>query len=460
MNCKFCNGELPEGVTLCPNCGKDAAEEVAEETVADAAQETTEVTAAETAEVTAQEMIEEEAPKKAAPWKLVLMIAAAVVLVAVLVGAVLYGMGVFDKEAQASYSATQQEAINGRDVVVATVGDVELTNSELQIYYWQSVDEFYNYYGYYMDVAQLGLDPNKPLDTQYYDEEAGITWQQYFLDMALSTWSRYAALKMAGQEAGFALSADIQAYMETIPAQLESMATSNGYASAEEMLNQDMNYASNVDGYLDYVHTNLYTGQYLESMEAALIPTLEEIEAYYAANTETLNAQGIVKDGSVTVDVRHILLCPKDGTENEDGTVTYTDDQWEACRVEAQKLLDQWLAEGTEEGFAALAAEYTEDPGSMATGGLYSDVYEGQMVPEFNDWCFDASRKYGDSGLVKTTYGYHLMFFVSSQEIWIQNVENTIVSQRSLEMVESAVAKWPMKANYKKIVIGESAAEE
>ena len=34
------------------------------------------------------------------------------------------------------------------------------------------------------------------------------------------------------------------------------------------------------------------------------------------------------------------------------------------------------------------------------------------MVAEFDAWIFDANRKYGDYGLVKTTYGYHLMFFV------------------------------------------------
>ena len=33
------------------------------------------------------------------------------------------------------------------------------------------------------------------------------------------------------------------------------------------------------------------------------------------------------------------------------------------------------------------------------------------MVTEFNDWCFDASRTAGDTGIVETTYGYHVMYF-------------------------------------------------
>ena len=36
------------------------------------------------------------------------------------------------------------------------------------------------------------------------------------------------------------------------------------------------------------------------------------------------------------------------------------------------------------------------------------------MVAAFNDWCFDSSRKPGDTGIVETTYGYHVMYFVGT----------------------------------------------
>ncbi len=40
------------------------------------------------------------------------------------------------------------------------------------------------------------------------------------------------------------------------------------------------------------------------------------------------------------------------------------------------------------------------------------------MVEPFEDWCFDETRAAGDYGLVKTTYGYHIMYYVSSTPIW------------------------------------------
>jgi hypothetical protein len=37
------------------------------------------------------------------------------------------------------------------------------------------------------------------------------------------------------------------------------------------------------------------------------------------------------------------------------------------------------------------------------------------MVAEFENWCFDESRKPGDTGIVQTTYGYHVMYFVEEE---------------------------------------------
>lgn len=57
--------------------------------------------------------------------------------------------------------------------------------------------------------------------------------------------------------------------------------------------------------------------------------------------------------------------------------------------------------------FAALAIQFSEDPGSGAKGGDLGWFTEGQMVPEFNDACFNG--KVGDLTTVLTQFGAHLI---------------------------------------------------
>ena len=39
-----------------------------------------------------------------------------------------------------------------------------------------------------------------------------------------------------------------------------------------------------------------------------------------------------------------------------------------------------------------------------------------RIADAFNDWIFDSSRKAGDVGIVETTYGCHLIYFVGPGE--------------------------------------------
>ena len=119
------------------------------------------------------------------------------------------------------------------------------------------------------------------------------------------------------------------------------------------------------------------------------------------------------KNAQTTVNVRHILLSSSDySTEDE-------------AYAAGQKLLQQINeAEDPKAEFIKLVPEYSSDPGSKSNGGLYENVIPGAMVTEFNDWCFDSERKVGDTGLVLTDYGYHIMYLDGRGEaLWYYNCE-------------------------------------
>lgn len=157
--------------------------------------------------------------------------------------------------------------------------------------------------------------------------------------------------------------------------------------------------------------------------DMTVIPNETETTNEDGTTTKTVTGYYVVMfDGATDntfplVNVRHILVPYEGGTTSESGQKTYTDEEKAAAKTKAEELLAQFTSgEATEDAFAALAKENSTDGGSKENGGLYEDVYPGQMVRNFNDWCFDESRKPGDTGIVESDYGVHVMYFVGDSE--------------------------------------------
>ena len=111
-----------------------------------------------------------------------------------------------------------------------------------------------------------------------------------------------------------------------------------------------------------------------------------------------------------TVTARHILFSTIDQSTNNE----LSEEEIAKKKTEAEDVLKKFNeGDKSEDSFAALANEYTEDT-DTSNGGLYEHIYPGQMVTEFNDWCFNANRKPGDVEIVKTQFGYHIIYFVAN----------------------------------------------
>ena len=147
------------------------------------------------------------------------------------------------------------------------------------------------------------------------------------------------------------------------------------------------------------------------------------------------------------VNVRHILVKFEGGTtDSTTNTTTYSDEEKEAAKKEAEDILDEWMSgDATEDSFAALANEKSDD-GDGTTGGLYENVYPGQMVSSFNDWCFDSSRKSGNTGIIESEYGYHVMYFVGQSDTTYRDyqIENELRSADAQEWYNATVEAVPM----------------
>ena len=132
--------------------------------------------------------------------------------------------------------------------------------------------------------------------------------------------------------------------------------------------------------------------------------------------------------------VRHILIQFEGGkTDDKTGETTYTDAEKAAAEKKAKDILAEYKngEKQDAEAFGALAKKYSKDTGSASNGGLYEDICPGQMVKNFEDWCFDEARKEGDTGLVQTEYGWHIMYYVSADEMTYRDymIENQMISE-------------------------------
>jgi peptidyl-prolyl cis-trans isomerase SurA len=78
-------------------------------------------------------------------------------------------------------------------------------------------------------------------------------------------------------------------------------------------------------------------------------------------------------------------------------------------KEEAKQLIESYRVRVLKgEDMSALAAQYSEDPGSAKKGGQLSPFGRGKMVPEFEEVAF--SLKPGEiSEVFETKYGYHFI---------------------------------------------------
>lgn len=166
--------------------------------------------------------------------------------------------------------------------------------------------------------------------------------------------------------------------------------------------------------------------------------------------------------------VRHILVIPESGDDDSSSssssstaTKEYTEEEWAAALEKANSILDEYnKGDKTELSFAELAEKYTDDTSSTSVnmnnmyGGGIMDTQLGQMVSDFENWAIDSSRKYGDVEIVKSSYGYHIMFFISYCPQYMYDAENQYITDLINDDADSAA-----KTYYEKERIGMRNAE-
>ena len=157
------------------------------------------------------------------------------------------------------------------------------------------------------------------------------------------------------------------------------------------------------------------------------------------------------QDETVPASVRHILVKFPETTTSAEAVTgeeeTGVSDKVKAeCKSEAESILadyNNYIKENTsdkadEEYFGELASKLTDDTGSASAGGLIEGMENnGQYVASFEDWVFSEGdfaseeRVPGSTGIIETEYGYHVMYYVGSNEnpVWYETILDSLISE-------------------------------
>ena len=378
------------------------------------------------------------------------------------------------------------------------VGDTGYSVADVNYEYQSSYRQLLSTYGDYISIF---LDPEKPLDEQQCAMMSdGGTWDDYFKDMAESSLVEKTAYSAAAKAAGYTLTDDERAQIDSIVSSYSVYGSMYGY-DTDAYIAASFGAGNNEKTLRRHLESDLVNERYLDDLLASYSFTAEEKDAYYAEHKDNLDtvdylyayvaaeegkdagetARSIlesmdgtdeaafraaalavtgseatkttvsksgfrsqytdnasdeeIREGAVfthdsgsgwyalyvlgiednsyhTVSVRHILIKAQDA----DGDGSVSDDEKAASLAAVTALRDSWPAgDATEDSFAELAREQSEDEGSAENGGLYENIHKGQMVEQFDAFCFGGHKK-GDIDIVygeSASYsGYHLIYFV------------------------------------------------
>ena len=354
--------------------------------------------------------------------------------------------------------------------------NIEVTDDEINTYYDENKDNYDS-----VDYRVCKIEADMPeeeteAETEAQTETAAESTSETTAESASETAVTESQTEtMSAEESEAAAKAEEEA---------KAAAMAEAKAKADEMLSKIKDEASFEKVYDKYASDTSVDSLNTDKKKSSISPTDVAnwlFEADRQAGDTTViedtsnNAYYVVYfkdrylDHTKTVDVRQILIsadtsssdaAETDETETAEAGETATaetesaeaqeqakEDAKAAAKVKAEQILKDWKSgDATEDSFAELAKTYSDDTGSNTNGGLYEAVKEGQMVTNFNDWCFDASRKAGDTGIVESDYGYHIIYFIGDDaEEWHVNIKDTITSNKLNDYMSNLTADIEVK---------------
>ncbi len=315
--------------------------------------------------------------------------------------------------------------IRERNTVALTVGEHEITSAELNYYFIDTVNQFYQNYGSYASI--FGLDLTTPLDEQVTNEETGTTWADDFMDSAISTVRSVYALADAAEAAGYTLSESEESSINTTVSYLALYAAYNGYSDTESYVKAIYGRGASVEGLTSYYQKTTLATSYQNYYSESLTYSDEQVQEKEAENYDLYTSYSY---NYYYLSTSKFLTG---GTTDEDGTTTYTEEEKAlaetAALAAAVELTNGEYATAADFDSAIAGLSVNSDTENVASNA-YTDLAYSKISSLYADWITDSARQPGDTHYVAsiststndngeevtTVNGYYVLYFVDSND--------------------------------------------
>lgn len=271
-----------------------------------------------------------------------------------------------------------------------TVGDESYTAAELNYFYNTA---YYNYTQTYGQMlAYMGLDTNRPLDSQQYGEDQ--TWADFFKDLAIEQMQSTTMLWKEAQKEGFTLTSEQREELESELSGIDTVHESAGFPSANKYFAAV--YGKGVTKALvaELVERSYIAEMFSQHKRDSFTYTDAELESKYEEN----------KDDYDTYSFMSVFVS---GAADEDAGIDA-----ETAMADAKEKLDKLVDSDieNEEDFSANAEKIA---GVEATP---QNISGSTVLADYAEWMKDAGRKEGDMTVVETSNGYTAVYFISRSD--------------------------------------------
>jgi len=295
------------------------------------------------------------------------------------------------------------------------INNLTIPAVEFDFYYYTIYSSYAQYasYGSLPTVAADGsLDLTALCNLPGYET---LNWGDYLMNYSQrQLQDSYIFSDYAAKE-GMTLTADDQKTIDSFFTSVQSYADQYSM-SLDDYLKTMYGANATKENLIPVVSRFLLADRYLTDVKSKYSFTDAELLAFYTANKDSYKNTDLPT-------VRHILFLATVGVS---GYTDATADQLAAAKA----LADAALAKVNTYQDMITVGDAAKADGTATESAEYKGIKTGDMVPEFETWCFDASRKPGDKAVVKTEYGYHVMYYIGTQKDWMNDALKSLTDTK------------------------------